>query len=338
MHTTQEERGANIDSRRAPVVFEDILSAAELIRSHARRTSIVTSKSVNEATNADVYIKPENFQRTGAFKFRGAFNALSRLTKDQRQAGVLTYSSGNHAQAIALSGTLLGIETTIVMPNDAPAIKLRATKAYGAEVITYDKHSVVREELAGKIAAERGMTIIPPYDHPHVVAGQGTVALELLSDVADLDYVFVPCGGAGLLSGSAIAAKALQPSCKVIGVEPAAGDDATRSFRSGTLQTVANPDTIADGARTPYLGKITFPLVMAHVDDMITVEDQEIVEAMDLLWNRTKMIVEPTGAMSTAGVMGGKVDVKGAKVGVIISGGNVDLASALTLFQKYLAN
>ena len=247
MHTTQEERGANNDSRRAPVVFEDILSAAELIRSHARRTSIVTSKSVNEATNADVYIKPENFQRTGAFKFRGAFNALSRLTKDQRQAGVLTYSSGNHAQAIALSGTLLGIETTIVMPNDAPAIKLRATKAYGAEVITYDKHSVVREELAGKIAAERGMTIIPPYDHPHVVAGQGTVALELLSDVADLDYVFVPCGGAGLLSGSAIAAKALQPSCKVIGVEPAAGDDATRS--AGSKGAEPGMEWLVDGDR-----------------------------------------------------------------------------------------
>ena len=338
MHSTQEERGANNDSRRAPVVFEDILSASELLRSHARRTSVVTSKSVDEATGAHVFIKPENFQRTGAFKFRGAFNALSRLNEDERRAGVLTFSSGNHAQAIALSGSLLGIQTTIVMPDDAPAVKKAATRAFGAEIVSYDKHQVSREELASQIATERGMTIVPPYDHPHVVAGQGTVGFELLSEIENLDFLFVPCGGGGLLSGCAIAARALQPTCRVIGVEPAAGDDATRSFHSGTLQSVSNPDTIADGARTPYLGKITFPLVLANVDDMITVEDKEIVQAMHLLWNRTKMVIEPTGAMSTAGALSGKIDVKGAKIGIVISGGNVDLLSALTLFQNYLAD
>jgi threonine dehydratase len=289
---------------------------------------------VDQASQASVFIKPENFQRTGAFKFRGAYNALSRLSPDEQKAGVLTYSSGNHAQAIALSGKLLGIRTTIVMPDDAPVVKKEATAAYGAEIISYDKHKVSREDLARDIATERAMTIIPPYDHPHVVAGQGTAGLELMQGVANLDFLFVPCGGGGLLSGCAIAAKTLQPSCQVVGVEPAAGDDATRSYYSGKLQTVHNPDTIADGARTPYLGKITFPLIRKHVDAMITVEDAEIIEAMRLLWNRTKMIVEPTGAMSLAGILSGKIDTKGARVGVLLSGGNVDLASALTLLNQ----
>ena len=319
----------------APVVFSDILSAAERIAGKAHQTQITTSQSVDTASRATVFMKPENFQRTGAFKFRGAYNAMSRLSPAEQAAGVLTFSSGNHAQAIALSGRLLGIRTTIIMPDDAPLVKKQATEAYGAEIISYDKHVVSREELATRIAEERQLTLIPPYDHHHVVAGKGTVGLELMQGVSNLDFLFVPCGGGGLLSGCAIAAKALQPACHVVGVEPATADDATRSFYSGTLQTVTNPDTIADGARTPYLGKITFPLVRKHVDSMITVQDSEIVDAMKLLWNRTKMIVEPTGAMSLAGVLSGKMDVKGCRVGVVLSGGNVDLISALSLFSTH---
>ena len=337
MQTIDKEREANADSPRAPVVYGDVLSAAKQLEGKAHRTPVVESTSLDAAAQAHVYMKPENFQRTGAFKFRGAYNALSRLGVEERKQGVLTYSSGNHAQAIALSGQLLGIQTTIVMPEDAPAVKVEATKAYGASVVLYDKTKASREELAQEIALEKGMTIIPPYDHPHVVAGQGTVALEFLQDIQDLDYLFIPCGGGGLLSGCAIVAKTLNPTCKVIGVEPAAADDATRSFYSGTLQTVHNPDTVADGARTPYLGKITFPLVRSHVDEMITVEDSEIVQAMYLLWNRTKMIIEPTGAMSTAGALGGKIDIKGSRTGIVISGGNVDLMSSSALFQSHLA-
>jgi len=327
------ERSSNTDSPIAPVVFDDVASASHLLSGIAHATEAIRSTSIDSACDARVFLKPENFQRTGAFKFRGAYNAMSRLTDAEKKAGVLTYSSGNHAQAIALTGRLLSIHTTIVMPEDAPKVKLAATKAYGAEIITYNKHLVSREELAGQIAAERNLTLIPPYDHPHVVAGQGTTGLELLTSVESLDFLFVPCGGGGLLSGCAIAAKKLQPGCTVVGVEPKAGDDATRSFYSGTLQTVHNPDTIADGARTPYLGKITFPLILRHVDHMITVDDAAIVEAMKLLWNRAKVIVEPTGALALAGVMSNQLDTKGARVGVVLSGGNVDLGAALALLN-----
>ncbi len=334
MNTNGQERSKTSEGSPLPVVFSDVLSAAERLAGKAHQTQIITSQSVDLASGASVFMKPENFQRTGAFKFRGAYNAMSRLSPSEQAAGVLTYSSGNHAQAIALSGRLLGIRTTIIMPSDAPTVKKKATEAYGAEIISYDKFTTSREELATQVASERLLTLIPPYDHPHVVAGQGTAGLELMQGISKLDFLFVPCGGGGLLSGCAIAAKALQPSCHVVGVEPATADDATRSFYSGTLQTVHNPDTIADGARTPYLGSITFPLVRKHVDSMITVTDGAIVEAMDLLWNRTKMIVEPTGAMSLAGILSGKIDVRGARVGVILSGGNVDLASALTLLTQ----
>jgi len=327
------ERSANEGSPIAPVVFDDIASASHLLSGKAHATDIIRSTSIDLACEATVFLKPENLQRTGAFKFRGAYNAMSRLSVAEKKAGVLTYSSGNHAQAIALSGRLLGIETTIVMPDDAPKVKLAATKAYGAEIVTYNKHLVSREELANQIAEERHLTLIPPYDHPHVVAGQGTAGLELVTSIDSLDYLFVPCGGGGLLSGCAIASKHIQPQCKVVGVEPKAGDDATRSFYSGTLQTVHNPDTIADGARTPYLGKITFPLILEHVDHMITVDDAAIVEAMKLLWNRAKIVVEPTGALSLAGLMSGQLDTKGARVGVLLSGGNVDLGSALALLN-----
>jgi threonine dehydratase len=278
-----------------------------------------------------VFFKCENLQRMGAFKFRGAYNALVQLSEDEKRRGVLAYSSGNHAQAIALAGTLLGIRTTIVMPDDAPAVKLAATRGYGGEVVTYDKNETTREALGAALAAERGLTVIPPYDHPHVVAGQGTAAKELIEDAGPLDWLLVPCGGAGLLSGCAIAAKHLVPACKVVGVEPEAGDDATRSFRTKTLQTVHNPDTIADGARTPSLGKVTFPLVLAHVHDMMTVNDRELLDAMLYLWERMKLVVEPTGALAAAGLFKGAHDVRAKRVGVVISGGNVDIKAICKL-------
>ncbi len=287
----------------------------------------MTSRTVDARVGAEVFFKCENFQRVGAFKFRGAYNALSQLTDEQRRRGVLAYSSGNHAQAVALAGRLLGVKTTIVMPQDAPPVKLAATRGYGAEVITYDPRQGSREALGQSIAAERGLTVIPPYDHPHVVAGQGTAAKELIEDVGRLDLLFVPCGGGGLLSGCAIAAGALAPGCKVIGVEPEAGDDATRSFRTKTLQRCHNPATIADGARTPSLGSITFPLVLAHVHDMMTVTDRELLEAMRYLWERMKIVIEPTGALAAAGLFQSAHAARGQRVGVIISGGNVDLSA-----------
>jgi threo-3-hydroxy-L-aspartate ammonia-lyase len=287
---------------------------------------------VDERTGARVFFKCENLQRAGAFKFRGAYNALSQLTPEERSRGVLTFSSGNHAQAIALAGRLLGVPTSIVMPADAPAVKLTATRGYGGEVITYDRAKESREELGRRLAAERGLVVIPPYDHAHVIAGQGTAARELLEDVGPLDLLLAPCGGGGLLSGTALSARALSPGCRVIGVEPERADDATRSFRTRTLHTVTNPDTIADGARTPSLGTLTFPLVLHNVDDMVTVSDDAIVRAMRVLWERMKLVVEPTGALAAAALLEGEVEARGSRVGVILSGGNVDLAAVGALF------
>ncbi|MDP1952839.1 MAG: pyridoxal-phosphate dependent enzyme, partial [Betaproteobacteria bacterium] len=268
------------DTTSLRVSAEDVADAAARLEGHARRTPVMTSRMVDARTGAQVFFKCENFQRMGAFKFRGAFNALSQLTPAQKRGGVLAYSSGNHAQAVALAGTLLGVKTVIVMPADAPQVKLEATRAYGAEVITYDPKTARREELAANIASERGMSVIPPYNHAHVVAGQGTAAKELFEEAGALDYLLVPCGGGGLLSGCAVAASRWSPGCKVIGVEPEAGDDATRSFRSKTLQSCHNPDTIADGARTPSLGTITFPLVLHYVHDMLTVSDAELLKSL----------------------------------------------------------
>jgi len=280
-----------------------------------------------------VFFKCENFQRMGAFKFRGAYNAMSRLSLDERGRGVLAYSSGNHAQAVAVAGKMLGIRVTIVMPADAPAVKLEATRGYGAEIVLYDKHKEVREEVAERVARERELPVIPPFDHPDVIAGQGTCAKELLEETGPLDLLLVPCGGGGLLSGSALSARRLSPGCRVIGVEPEAGDDATRSFKTGTLQTVHNPRTIADGARTPSLGTLIFPLVRANVDDMLTVSDADLVETMRFLWERMKLVVEPTGVLGLAAAYRGKLDVAGRRVGAIVSGGNVDLLAALELFR-----
>ena len=310
-----------------PVVLADIEAAAGRILGQAHKTPVLTSSTVDLQTGGALFFKCENFQRAGAFKFRGAYNALSNLSEVERRRGVLTFSSGNHAQAIALSGRLLDVPTVVVMPNDAPEVKVRATREYGAEVVLYDKHETTRESLGKRISDERGLVTIPPYDHPDVIAGQGTVALELFAETGPLDYLFVCVGGGGLISGCAAAAAALFPGCKVIGVEPAAGDDATRSFKTKTLQTVTNPDTIADGARTPSLGKLTFEMVMAHVHDMVTVTDQELAGTMFYLWERMKIVVEPTGALGAAAALSGRVDLKGKKAGVVISGGNVDMAA-----------
>ncbi len=310
-----------------PVSFADVEAAATRLDGVAHRTPVMTSRTVEARTRASACFKCENFQRTGAFKFRGAYNALAAMPPDRRRRGVLTYSSGNHAQALALAGRLLEVPVTVVMPHDAPAVKRAATEAYGAEVVLYDREETTREALGQRLAADRGLPIIPPYDHPDVVAGQGTAAKELLDDVGSLDVLLVCCGGGGLLAGSALAAAALAPSCRVIGVEPERADDATRSFRTGRLHTVHNPDTIADGARTPSLGEITFPLIRHYVADMVTVSEDAIREAMLFLWERMKLVVEPTGALAAAALLSGAVEVAGARVGVILSGGNVDVRS-----------
>ena len=291
----------------------------------AHCTPVISSRTLDDLARATILCKCESFQRTGSFKFRGAYNALSLLKGSTQDLAVLTYSSGNHAQATALAAKLLGISATIVMPRDAPAVKLEATRQYGATIVEYDRSEKTREELAERLAGEYGWPIIPPYDHPHIIAGQGTAALELMQNAGSLDYLLVPCGGGGLLSGSALAAQKLYPECRIIGVEPANADDATRSFRTGILQIVSNPDTIADGARTPSLGKITFPLVRKLVHNMVTVTEDQIVTATRFLWERMKLVVEPTGSLGIAALLSGAFHAPGARVGVIISGGNVDL-------------
>ena len=314
------------------VAYPDIVAAAARIEGVAHRTPVATSRQFDELAGCEAYFKCENLQRMGAFKFRGAYNALSALDAASRAKGVVAFSSGNHAQAVALAAQLLGMRAVIVMPHDAPAVTVAATRGYGAEVQLYQRGVESRDGVAAKIAAERGSILIPPFDHADVIAGQGTTAKELIEDVGPLDYLFVCCGGAGLLSGCAVAAKHLSPGIKVIGVEPEAGDDAARSFRSKTLQTVVNPDTIADGARTESMGAITFPLVLENVADIMTVSDAELVEAMRFIWERMKLVVEPTGALAAAGVLSGRIGVKGKRVGIILSGGNVDLKAIARYF------
>lgn len=318
-------------SQPLPVAYPDVAAAAERLAGVAHRTPALTSRTVDQRTGAKVYFKCENFQRMGAFKFRGAYNALSNLNGVQRRRGVVAYSSGNHAQAVALAGKLLGVRAVIVMPDDAPAVKLEATRGYGAEIVIYNRETGDREQLARELAEKRGLTVIPPFDHPQVIAGQGTAAKELIEDVGPLDYLLVPCGGGGLLSGCAIAANHLSPGVRMIGVEPAAGDDVTRSFQTRTLQSVHNPDTIADGARTHSAGKLTFPLILHHVHGMLTVTDEELLRSMFYLWERMKIVVEPTGALAAAALLEGKISARGQRVGVIVSGGNVDLKALARL-------
>ena len=306
--------------------YDDIERAARQIDGVARRTPVITSRTVDARTNAQVFFKCENFQRAGAFKFRGAYNALSQLSPDQRRRGVVAFSSGNHAQAVGLAGQLLDIPRVIVMPTDSPLVKQAATHDYGAEIVFYDREHDDREAIGRKLAEERGLAVIPPYNHRDIIAGAGTAARELIEEAGPLDVILVPCGGGGLLSGTALAAERRSPGCRVIGVEPAAGDDATRSFHTKSLQTVKNPVTVADGARTPSLGTLTFPLVLDHVADMVTVDDPALLRAMFFVWERLKLVVEPTGALAAAALLEGRVAARGERIGIILSGGNVDVS------------
>lgn len=307
------------------ICFNDIQLAHQRIAAHIKRTPVQRSSNANQLTGAELFFKCENFQDTGAFKFRGACNALLQFSPEQKQRGVVSFSSGNHAQAIAKAARLFGIRAVIVMPHDAPEIKVAATRGYGAEIVMYDRYKEDREEIGRRLAQDQGLTLIPPYDHPHVMAGQGTSAKELIEEVGQLDYLFVPLGGGGLLSGCALAAKSLSPQCQVIGVEPEAGNDGQRSFQSGSIVHIETPNTIADGAQTQHLGNYTFPVIQQYVDAIETVSDAQLIDTMKFFPNRTKMMVEPTGCLGAALAMSGKFDLGGRRVGIIISGGNVDL-------------
>jgi len=305
--------------------FDDVAAAAQRIEGHAHKTPVLTSRTVDAELGAQVFFKCENLQRMGAFKFRGAFNALSRFSPGQRKAGVVAFSSGNHAQAIALSARLLGIPATIVMPHDAPAAKVAATKGYGGKVVSYDRYQEDREQIGRELADRHGLTLIPPYDHPDVLAGQGTAAKELFEQTGPLDAFFVPLGGGGLLSGCALATRALSSQCKLYGVEPEAGNDGQRSLRSGTIVHIDTPLTIADGAQTQHLGNITFPIIQRDVTDVLTASDADLVECMRFLASRMKLVVEPTGCLGFAAARRLKDELKGKRVGILVSGGNVDL-------------
>src|SRR6185295_1169356 len=309
----------------ASMLFAGICAAAFRVRKIAHETPVVTSRALDERVGVHVYLKCENLQRVGAFKIRGAWNAVSQLSSEEKARGVLTFSSGNHAQGIALACREQGVAATVVMPVNSPASKREATAGYGAEIILYDPDETAREELAAKLQAERGSVVIPPYDDLRILTGQATAALELLEDQSDLDLLLVPCGGGGRLSGSDITARGTAPGCRTIGVEPEVANDATLSFRTGVLHTVKNPPTIADGTRTPSLGKLTFPLVREYVADMATGSEAASTEAVRFLFARTKLVVEPSGALGVAALLSGAVQPpSGARIGVILSGGNVD--------------
>jgi len=307
------------------ITFSDVQSAAERLRGQAHRTPVVTSRTFDQVAGCQVFFKCENLQRGGAFKFRGAYNALSQLNSEQRQRGVVAFSSGNHAQGLALAAKVLGIPATVIMPSDAPQIKVEATRGYGADIALYDRLTGDREAIARQLAAERGLTVVPPFDHPHIIAGQGTAALELFQDVPDLDVLITPVGGGGLISGCATAAKAMRPAVRVVGVETEPANDAWQSLRTGKRVTIPVPDTIADGIRTTSLGAITFEIMRKLVDEIVLVADADVIEAMRFMLLRMKLLAEPTGAVPVAAVMARKVDgIAGKRVGVIVSGGNAD--------------
>ncbi|CAM5183898.1 L-threonine dehydratase OS=Castellaniella defragrans OX=75697 GN=ilvA PE=3 SV=1 [Castellaniella defragrans] len=313
--------------------FDDVAAAAERLKGHAHKTPVMTSRTVDEALGAQVFFKCENLQRMGAFKFRGAFNALSKFSPAQRTAGVVAFSSGNHAQAVALSAKILGIPATIIMPHDAPASKVAATRGYGGNVVSYDRYKEDREQIGRDLAEKQGLTLIPPYDHADVVCGQGTSAKELFEEVGPLDALFAPLGGGGLLAGSALAMRALAPDCKLYGVEPEEGNDGQRSFRSGHIVHIDTPRTIADGAQTQHLGAITFPIIRRDVTDILTASDAELVECMAFMATRMKLIAEPTGCLGFAAARRMKDEWRGKRIGVIISGGNVDMARFASLLN-----
>ncbi|EKN3723175.1 TPA: threo-3-hydroxy-L-aspartate ammonia-lyase [Yersinia enterocolitica] len=316
------------------ICYDDIVQAHQRITGVALKTPVLTSSTANEQTGAQLFFKCENFQHMGAFKFRGAYNALVKLSPQQQAKGVIAFSSGNHAQAIALSARKLGIRAVIVMPKDSPAVKIAATRGYGGEVVLYDRYLEDREAISNKLAQEQGLTLIPPYDYPDVMAGQGTAAKELFEEVGELDVLLVPLGGGGLLSGCATVAKALYPNCQVIGVEPAAGNDGQQSFRSGKIVKIETPVTIADGAQTPALGHYTFPVIQERVDNILTATDDQLISAMKFFTSRMKIVVEPTGCLGAAVAFGDQLDLRAKRVGVIISGGNVDLARLAHFIDK----
>ncbi|MCF8051249.1 MAG: threo-3-hydroxy-L-aspartate ammonia-lyase [Desulfobacterales bacterium] len=306
--------------------LEKIQQAADRLKGKAHVTPVLTSRTLNRMVGAEVFFKCENFQRIGAFKFRGAYNAIAALAPDPSKKTVLTFSSGNHGQAVALVGRMLGLQTMVVMPDNAPAIKRAATEGYGARVVDYDPEKTSREKIARQMAEDENYLLIPPFDHPEVIAGQGTAALELFEQAGPMDWLLAPCGGGGLLSGSAVAARGLFDGCRVVGIEPALADDAARSFRTGRLQRVDNPQTLADGCRTASLGQLTFPLIRQLVYDMQTVSEEAIVEAVKFFFFRMKLVVEPSGALGLAALLSGAVRPSG-RVGVILSGGNVDAST-----------
>jgi threonine dehydratase len=319
------------DAPALAISFADIQAAAARLRGIAHRTPALTSRTADERTGARVFFKCENLQRMGAFKFRGAYNALAQFTPEQRRAGVVAFSSGNHAQAVALSARLLNMPAAIVMPRDAPAVKIEATRGYGAEVVLYDRYTQDREALGRQLAAERGMTLVPPYNHPQVMAGQGTAALELIEDVGPLDVLLVCVGGGGLISGCATAAEALAPNCRVIGVEPAAGNDVQQSLAAGRIVKIDVPQTIADGAQTQSPGTLTFPVIQSRVERVLTVTDEQLVATMRFFAERMKLVVEPTGCLAAAAIFEAGFDLRGLTVGVIVSGGNIDVRRYGTL-------
>jgi threo-3-hydroxy-L-aspartate ammonia-lyase len=320
--------------RRLSIDLDDIRRAARVLDGVAHRTPVVTSRTLDERTGARVALKAESLQRAGAFKFRGAYNAVSSLTAEERAAGVVTASSGNHAQALALAARLQGVQATVLMPEDAPASKRAATDGYGAHVVAFDRYADDREELLARLAELRGLHVVHPYDDLRVMAGQGTVALELLEDADPLDLLLVPVGGGGLISGCATAAKALADGIEVVGVEPEAGDDVARSKRAGAPQRITVAPTIADGQQTPAPGLLTWPVIDALVDNVVTVSDAEILDAMRFLLERMRLVVEPSGASALAALLAGRVEARGRRVGVILSGGNVDLARLYELFSE----
>ncbi len=317
-----DSRTLGLNNKLLPT-YTDVVSAAGRLGGIAHKTPTLAQTPLDEQLGARLFLKCENLQRIGAFKFRGAWNAMSQLNAVERARGVITQSSGNHAQAIALVGSLLGIDTTVVMPDNAPQIKRAGTERYASSVVTYDPTTTKREDLTRDMIEETGCTFIPPFDHPHIIAGQGTAAMELINNCGPLDALLVPCGGGGLLSGCALSARALSPGCRIIGVEPENADDGFRSFRSGRIERIENPQTIADGTRTESLGEITFALIQQAVDDMVCVSEQAIIEATRLLFEKTHLVVEPSGALGLAALISGVARVNG-RVGVILSGGNID--------------
>ncbi|MBY0408774.1 MAG: threo-3-hydroxy-L-aspartate ammonia-lyase [Burkholderiaceae bacterium] len=317
-----------------PPTYEDVIGAAQRLQGVAHPTPVLRANSANGLLGGQVFFKCENLQRTGAFKFRGAYNTLAQFTDEQRERGVLAFSAGNHAQAIALSARLLDMPALIVMPEDAPSSKMAATREYGAQVVTYNRYTEDREAISRQLAQERGMTLVPPFEHPHVIAGQGTAAKEFFEEVPNLDYLFVCVGGGGLLAGSLLAAHALAPHCRVVGVEPTEGNDGQQSFRTGHVVQIPTPHTIADGAQTRALGHLAFPIIQRLAHDMVTATDEQLVESLRFFAERMKMVVEPTGALAFAGALHGGIDLRAKRVGILISGGNVDMSR----YARFLAD